>query len=220
MRLCFIILLLLPNFGHAGAWVREKGETFLSYSYEQFEDSTGRESFTSGYMEYGLTDRLTVGIDDGRSQRSGANTTIAFARIPLTPQNSRNKFTLELGAGALQGESPLTNPILRPGVSWGRSIQTRFGSGWVNIDALAEYRTLTHDTASKADATIGLNAGKKTKLMVQFNAGNYPTSDPYLRVAPSILHEVYKGVHVQLGARKGLSGDTSTGFKLGTWLSF
>ena len=66
------IALVLPAGAQAGAWPRPKGETFLSFGQELSTGATTLigavtdiRSWSSVYAEYGLTDRLTIGLDAG-----------------------------------------------------------------------------------------------------------------------------------------------------------
>ena len=66
------LALVLPAGALAGAWPRPKGETFLSFGQEFSTGATTLlgavtdiRSWSSVYAEYGLTDRLTIGLDAG-----------------------------------------------------------------------------------------------------------------------------------------------------------
>ena len=72
----------------------------------------------------------------------------------------------------------------------------------------------------KADLTLGLNTGDRTKLFVQFQGGKYPGNDPYLRVVPSMAYRIGDRHHLEFGVPVGLLGGETLGLKLGTWLEF
>jgi hypothetical protein len=50
--------------------------------------------------------------------------------------------------------------------------------------------------------------------------GDYPGSDFYLRLVPSVAREIRPGRMIELGAQFGVAGDSRVGVKLGTWLEF
>ena len=72
-----LLLALAGTEAAAGAWPRPKGETFVSIATRQ---TTGARtliaavqdirSYSSVYIEHGLTDRLTIGLDAGMGRGS------------------------------------------------------------------------------------------------------------------------------------------------------
>ncbi len=225
MRLCLTLALIFlwSATAQAGPWMREKGAVFLSFSHSRFESGDHRDNETKLYLEYGLSERFTLGLDAGQGEYYGDQSAIAFLRTPIGRSDGASRLAVEMGLGAFRDDlTPTATPemTLRPGLSWGRGIDTRFGSGWITVETLAERRIGEDDTAYKADTTFGLNASDNTKLIMQFQSGDYPGSDPYLRLAPSLVREFAPGRHLELGLRHGLAGETTTGVKIGTWLSF
>jgi len=220
-----VALLLWPALASAGAWPREKGTAFLSFSYMIAApyDALGvsgsdLDQYANVYLEVGMTPRLTFGVDGGMDP-GGSYTVIAFLRRPIDLGGDKNVYAMQAGIGAEYAEGG-PQYLVQSGLSWGRGLQTRFGSGWAGLDATVTYNTVQRNYVPKANLTLGLNANDRTKLMLQVQAGAYPGSDPYLRLAPSVVRKMSKRTYLEFGAQLGLAGDERVGVKLGTWLEF
>ncbi|MBE0453337.1 hypothetical protein [Roseovarius autotrophicus] len=211
-----VALLLLPWFAamvEAGAWPREKGQVFLSFS-SQFEerDKTGinRQSF-SFYAEYGATERLTLGLDiNGDALRMSK--AIAFLRWSVGHTGRPLKLALELGAGQAEDAA-----ALRPGLSIGRGFALGKRHGWLNADLRA---ILGGGTAFETDLTAGLAVMPRTLAVVQLQAGAPGEGRDYLRLAPSLVYEMRPGAQIELGLIQPLSGGGERGVTLGLWRRF
>ena len=206
----------------AGAWPRDVGTTFLSFGstiqLQNSQNSAGMDPTYSLYVEHGLKRELTLGFDfSGKSHVDYQ--AIAFVRAPVFKGSEQNKFAVQLGAGvtASAGANEL---ILQGGFSWGRGMMTGIGAGWASVDTQVIYFANGGNTAAKADLTLGLKPAQKLKLMMQFQTGAYPGSDPYVRIAPSATWELKPGRHIELGAQIGVINDDNLGAKIGTWLEF
>ena len=215
MRLILVLLgtLLLTASAQAGAWPREAGTTFVALSFTAKADRTTMattgfptDSYTALYLEHGLTPKLTLGLDAGRA-KEGSYTALAFARWPFWKDTGPN----------VSGQSDTVSML---GLSFGRGLTTRFGGGWIALDTSARYRISQRNVVLKADLTLGLTVQEVTKLMLQFQAGQYPGDDTYLRIAPSVARKFGRNKYVELGLEAGVIGDSRVGLKLGTWLEF
>ncbi len=216
-----VIICLLPVQAAAGAWQREKGSFFLSAGYTASVDpetlgamSIQMEGYATAYLEYGVSDRLTFGIDAGMGA-PGDHTVIAFARTPVRFGNGTHVFAVKAGVGTTKNTGT-SQSLVQIGASWGRGIQTRFGNGWLSLDTSVQYRLTTQDIDGKVDLTLGIKPDKRTKLMLQVQTG----SAPYLRLAPSAVRQIGPGRHVELGLDIGVVGVKTVGLKLGSWLEF
>ena len=205
----------------AGAWPRDKGSFFIAadlrlgwpqeLSTLQSAEPTGK--YYTFYLEYGLTDRLTLGLDLGRSV-SGEGKTVVFLRHPVTRPEARLKIALELGLGNIDGQT-----VLRPGISLGHSFELREMPGWIALDSVAELSE-SGGTDLKVDLTLGLSTAQDTKYMLQLQAGAPAERAPFLRLAPSVVIPAGRDRHVELGGTYGITGDASFGIKLGLWQKF
>lgn len=230
---------LVPALADAGAWPREQGSGFVSVSYEyttwqdmMSEDrliETEGEIETFGYMalyaEYGITDRLTAGIDTGREEAPYTWSGVAFLRAGLGPAHWRNRFAAEFGLG--QREIPNygldqgdRETIFRPGVSWGYGFDTRLGRGWTGLDLKSETRQTTGGTAYKADFTLGLDPDGPWLGFVQLQGSDYPGAGPALRVVPTLVRRITPWLAIESALLWDAYGNERMGVRAGLWLEF
>ena len=213
--LAALLALVLAGPGRAGAWPRGKGQLFVTTSgYMTWSGGPQPTGFAAIYAEWGLSDRVTLGLDLGRGV-SGASKTVAFASIPVGKMDGKLRMAVELGLGEIAGKT-----ILRPGLSYGMGFNSKLGSGWVALDTVAEMGLETGVLDLKTDLTIGLQPGKRVKTMVQFQAGIQQNDPAFLRVVPSVVWEWREGTSLEIGITKGLIGPDETGLKISLWRSF
>ncbi len=212
----------------AGAWPREPGTAFLSVS-QRF--TTGPmdlrapladlESYTSIFAEYGLSESWTVGLDAGHGRGDFPVTTaLAFARHPVWQSEGGQIVSAELGLGWRDHVLDGSEARLRPGLSWGRGFESRWGAGWLGVDATAEWRLPSADLVLKADFTAGIRPTERTMLIAQLQTARFPDADPAVRLAPSVVRRFGARTHLQLGLDAGLAGEDTYGIKLATWWTF
>ena len=85
-----LLCLMLPGSAVAGAWQRETGRVFVATTIrlgwpQDITTWTSMEptsQYNTVYMEYGLSPRMTLGLDLGRAV-SGASKAVGFVQIPL-----------------------------------------------------------------------------------------------------------------------------------------
>ena len=222
-----LILALALSAGPAqpGPWPREAGTGFLSLSHSLSEDRArpGRPAsgYSAVYGEYGLGAGLTLGLDAGRGEAYGDWSALLFLRRPLDGGHGPHRFAAEFGVGRIGADGADPQAVLRPGLSWGRGMETAWGDGWATLESYAEYRLNDEETALKADLTLGVKPGPDRMLILQFQSGDYPGARPYLRLAPSYVHRLGRGeTFLEIGLKAGLAGDETQGLKLGLWRSF
>ena len=202
----------------AGAWLRERGSLFASASARLSwpQDITTWTSleptgqYYTFYAEYGLTERLTVGMDLGRSV-SGDGKGVAFLRLPLRDRDSGLKIATELGLGQIDG-----TPVLRPGLSLGLGLR----HGWLSADGLAEDAPLSGQVDLKLDLTWGWNLPGDRHLILQVQTGAPHGDAPFARLAPSVVVPVTERLSAEVGATWGVTGDASMGVLVGLWAEF
>lgn len=214
------LLLFLPQMAEAGAWPRERGKGFISagatLNWPQAVLSAGSGSaphpktYTTFYLEYGLTDRITLGLDLGRAV-SGKDKTVAFVQFPLRNQDAGPKVALQLGFGQVGGDT-----VLRPGLAVGWGLH----KGWISAEGMVEIGLDGSGTDMKLDMTWGRNLPRDRKLILQMQLGA-PSDDPvFARFAPSIVFPLRGDFKAEVGATWGLTGDEDVGIKFGLWSKF
>jgi hypothetical protein len=200
----------------AGAWPRDDGASFLSVSLESPVDTTAAGLFASLYYEYGLTSKLTFGIDAGRDVNTRSTSALVFLRYPVF-SGGAHTVAVELGLGETvqNGRSSAT---IRPGLSWGRGLQIGDLNGWTGIEATYAHRA-DDSSLGKIDATLGANLAEGRLAMVQLQYEAPSNGQSLLAVAPSYVFGLTRTTRLQVGLRHELRTGT-TSAKIGLWLDF
>ena len=223
------LALVLPAGAQAGAWPRPKGETFLSFGQELSTGATTLlgavtdiRSWSSVYAEYGLTDRLTIGLDAGRGQGEDerVETALVFARLPVWSPGE-HRVAVDLGVGTLAETDATRQTRLRLGLAWGRGIaEGRHGGGWLGMESSAELREPAGEVALKADFTAGWKPNERWMVIGQVQTGYYPVDGGIVRLAPSVVRRISPHSHLQLGATAEVVGEGALGLSGAVWFSF
>lgn len=228
--LTLVLLLILPQTAQSGAWLREKGAVFLSWSNTVSTLSSNLYATdTSLYAEYGLTPRLTVGFDGYLGAAGKVSEAYLFMRMPLGRKQRPAKMALTFGLGQKSIPNPwgATTEQTRAklGFSWGRGLK----KGWLAFDSSASI--LLHSslfvpnqagTNFNADFTWGQKPGERLTLIWQLQTGKTTNGPVYAKFTPSVVWTfgAKKTNSIEVGFVKGLTGDTSESVKLGIWKSF
>lgn len=216
------LALTLSEIATAGPWPRGEGQTFLSFgsivSVERAPFGGDLQTYDTLYLEHGLPRALTFGLDAGVNDM-GEITAFAFLRAPILRQSETHLFAVRLGGGAVGPTSNL-EPMIMGGLAWGRGFETRLGNGWATLDTQLHLLPTRDEIVLKSDLTVGLKPTDRWKVMAQIQSGAYPSSDPFVRLAPSVAYQVRPGWHLTLGAQAGLINDDRVAVTLGTWIEF
>ena len=201
----------------AGAWPRERGQSFASVSVESPLYGLGGGRYASLYYEYGLTERTTLGLDMGRDDQTGEVSAILFLRQPLGATAGRNLWAFELGAG-VTGSGGLATLTLRPGLSWGRGYQAAWASGWMGVESTYAMR-LDGSTLGKVDTTFGVSHrnGSLSMLKVQYEKPSGQSGS--IAIAPAVALKLGRRGFLELGLRHRPQ-DRATLAKVGIWIAF
>ncbi len=217
MRIAFLVAtLMLAQPADAGAWMRDDGAVFLSFSGSL--DKNGQQN-GSVYAEYGFREKLTLGLKGDVDMIDGVvsgGSVYVFARKPIPTGERAIKLAYEVGLGSSVGTT--MDPLVRVGLNYGRGINLWEKSGWIALDGAVEWNTGTETATTKLDATIGVTLSERLQVMVQVfhtEADHYKTTT----LAPSVIWrpKADRVVSYQLGVE---ADDDGLGFKLGVWRSF
>lgn len=230
-----IFLWISPTLAQAGAWPREKGSLFLSFSNTISANSQTRfQTGTSAYLEYGLTPRMTVGFDGFLGATGAASEAYLFLRFPVGKRNRPNKFALTFAIGQKSIPNPwggtVDQPQIKLGASWGRGLK----KGWLAADAyiivpvtkkvptFAPAFTAHHNVHFSADFTWGQKPNDRLMLIWQVQTGIPAIGDAYVKFAPSVIWSFggKANSQIEIGIVKGITGDDSQSLKLGIWRIF
>jgi len=218
MRLLVLagLVLWLAAQAQAGPWPRAKGETFLSVSVETPLDQ-GR-GLVSLYAEHGWTDRLTLGLDLG-GHRGDMQKTLVFARLPFGQAPGGMRLALDMGLGVVRDRS-----VIRPGFSFGRGFSLSGRPGWITLDTRALiFQNLldgAYDADFETDLTLGIETWRKTRAILQLQAGIPAYGDSYVNIAPSWVIRAAPGRHLEIGVTAGIVNSASLAAKVALWHSF
>lgn len=237
-----VVFMLLATSALAGAWPREKGGVFAALSYEvttpraalmpealALDPTPPLYGYTGLYGEYGLTERLTIGIDTGQEENQDSWSGVVFARMPIGPQDWRHRFSVQLGLGQRRYEKNglyygletiETEWIARPALAWGYGFDTRWGSGWAAADASLEFREETGGVPVKVDVTLGTTVSERATLLLQLQTGDYPDNPPYAKLLPGLVLKVLPWLSLESSLILSMQGDDKLGARAAIWVSF
>lgn len=201
------------------AWARDKGDFFIAAG-GNFLLSDGAQLPVhydpTLYAEYGLSDRLTIGMDLHTADAGRIGSIFFFASFPIGDLQSRQKFAATLSLGARANVQAQTETLVRGGLSWGIGLDT----GLLAVEASATYGTDDRTFRPKVDATYGYRWSDKWTTSLQLQTGQGFTNDYYAKVAPSVTYNLRDDIKLHLGAVHALTGDRGSGLKFETWLTF
>ncbi|WP_041669196.1 hypothetical protein [Cereibacter sphaeroides] len=225
-------MVALPASGLAGPWARETGRVFLTLSQQQ--DGAG-ESWTGLWAEYGLTPRITLGLDAGRSGR-GDGKLILWAQKAW--ERGPHRIAASAGLGAVRLEGALA-PLAQLGGAWGRGIETRFGPGWLALEmrgivtgrnvtleqrldaqTVATVAFLVPETSAKAELTLGLSPRDRLKVIEQLQLEYGRDSGFDARLATSLVYDLARPTKLEMGLILPIESASEPALKLGLWLEF
>lgn len=228
-RLTIVAALMLAGTqAQAGAWPRGEGNLFLSLKYTGAWDREAimlrdftRENRQQVYGEWGVAPRLTFGAEVARSgpEEAPIRERRVFGRYTFL-QRGRHVMSAELGFGGRANDFQYEVSYVRPGLAWGGGFESRFGAGWMELDGQAEIYESDDAPALKLDATLGLNLTDRLTVVMQGRAGDYPGTDPYFRLAPSVVVRLTDWLRVQAEVEAGAWNDTGVAAALGLWIEF
>ena len=186
----------------AGAWLKKKGETYLSFGVDH--DRWG--SWLSLYGERGWTDRFTLGVSVGGREN------------PLMPVTGMDMEGHAFVRGAVRGEGALrvawqvgaggkTDPSIGviPQAYLGGAVGRGFDNGWwANLDlaAVATFHPEKRTHELRADAAFGLGETRFGNVVIEGSVRHDGERTDY-GVTPT-LGRTIRGFEVRGGVRLGV----------------
>lgn len=167
----------------AGAWTRAESEIFTAQSVRFFTteltgdtDTPFRRVSTDSYLEYGLTDAITLGGELRFGQRLDGvqeGEVKGFLRARLYKGDS-DVASVEIGGGfpVIDGRTPLdlTRDTTAEGIvraSYGRGFQSEWGGGWLDASIAFRHRSGPPADELRLDLTAGLRPTENWVLLAQ-----------------------------------------------------
>lgn len=221
-----LILILLPLTAVAGPWPREAGQTFLSISAER--DRQGSR-YTGLYGEYGLSARVTLGIELGRTDLGEASAVI-WAQRALDDGTGPNRFSLSSGLGAIRRDGQM-RPVAQGALAWGRGFDNPLGQGWMTgqvlirvtggMDAVQQAPAFRiTDSTIKTDLTLGLRPTDRLMVINSLWLEAPREGQGTAKLASSVVVDPGGSVMIELGLVQPLHGPAERSVRLGGWLEF
>ena len=201
----------------AAAWPRKEGQGFLSFNLRRTVDGPDFGDFGSLYYEYGLTERLTFGVDIGSNIATGQTKAIAFLRHPVMQSDGPDVFAVEMGVGLTDRQAGKIF-TLQPGLSWGRPVEGGWGRGWLGIEGKL---ALFEDSGSlrKIEATFGINHDSGSLSIFQLIQSDPSGGPSSWAVEASHVVKLSERTFLDLGASYGFS-QAPVVVKIGFWQIF
>jgi hypothetical protein len=201
----------------SAAWPRGEDKSFVALSYESTVDGPDFGDYGAFYYEYGVTEKLTFGLDIGKSRDAGQVSAIAFLRYPLGAPEGDNVFAAELGLGWAERDGSAV-AALRPGLSWGRPVSGAWGSGWLGVESTyALYED--GEGLGKIDSSFGINHANGNLSIFKLEFAAPSDGDETLAFAPSHVVKVSENSFLEFGLSHEFT-DSVTKVKVGVWHSF
>ncbi|MFY0309919.1 hypothetical protein ACFMBG_08460 [Leisingera sp. D0M16] len=211
------LALALAQPAAGGAWLEHPGQGFASASATYRHTGSTTEHELGYYGAYGISPKLTLGVDLSQTADVSGHA-LVFARLPLR-KGDRYRLAVEAGAGGNHVRG-LWQLMQKTTLSYGRSIKTGRGSGWLAIDAAYELRNSGQEAIWKLDTTIGLNRPGKAAPMLQAEASKPDGGQFSYTVTPALRYPLKHRRELLIGLEYRQAGQRSLGLKLGLWQKF
>ncbi len=221
MRVLLLALTIIAMGGtaHGGAWAREKGQVFIASAANLWVSDmtdTGLYYDPTLYVEYGLTDRITIGADYYSTARDTLHTGLIFAQFPLGDTTGSDRFAAHIALGARTDFVLELDYLQRGGLSWGRGLE----KGWLALDLSATYSRNDEVYRPKADFTWGHNLTDNWTAMFQLQSGETMEDERFVKISPAIIYGVNDNLRISVAAIKPVKGDAQSSIRLSLWQSF
>lgn len=214
-----LVFLFAASTAKAGAWSREKRQTFIAVGGNFFLlDGATRPVYydPTAYVEHGLTGRITVGVDFYMADQNQIAAMMGFVRIPIGSIQGTHRLALSFGLGARYDEENGNGILARDGVHWGMGLE----NGWLAADASATTNTRDGIARPKLDLTWGHHWNDRWTSTLQLQTGQGFTGDYYAKVNPNVVYTARQDLDVSFGVIKALTGDQGLALKVETWWTF
>jgi len=204
----------------AGPWMREAGTRFLSSggTLEYTPDTALQEQGYDVYFEAGHSPKLTYGAEIN-GKIGGATTALAFIQKPIGDAANALRMSYQIGLGAGQQSGQWT-PLVKATFHMGKGVDTRFGNGWMALEA-----SYLHDAGrslglGKLNGTFGIDRTPRLKTMLHLRFDKASKSTAGFAVAPAVAWEMKQGQHLTFEVEARRADQTRLGVKIGLWRSF
>jgi len=214
-----IVVLVGAKAAYADPWPRERGQVFIALSGTVLNTPDGLNSTVEGsaYLEYGLSDRLTIGVSANHTQIDYSHV-FGFARWAVSAPERSLKLAANVGLGQSRQDADW-GPMVRLGFSVGRSMSL-WTPGWWSVRAAVEEHAVFQNPIYKLDATVGWNITPRIKAFVDLENSSRSGTASSRTARASLAWETAPGAFLVGGFEVKDVDTTFLGMRLGWWLSF
>lgn len=203
----------------AGAWPREEGAFFVAAggNVVLFGDAARPVYYDPTlYLEYGVTPRITIGIDGYTADKGTAGSLLGFAKLSFGSLDRPSRTAISLAAGPTQIPTGATEQTLRLALHWGRGAEW----GWMSADYAMTFGTSLDRFQEKLTLTSGYRLDDSWTGIFTAEAGLGLELDFYAKLSPSIVYHITEHVSLRASYTQALSGDRGGAAGLQAWFSF
>lgn len=212
-------LICAPISAMAGAWTREEGSLFVSFggNVALFDHATRPVHYDpTVFLEYGLSPRLTIGLDGYTADKGQAGSLFGFARTPVGPTDGPVVVAVAFGLGLTKTPTGPLWETVRIGGHLGQGL----AHGWLALDAEATRVLQQPLVQTKMELTWGHQLGNGWTSVLSGQIGTGLEGDFYAKMNPSVTYDLTQGVRLRAGYVRALTGDRGSGLSAQVWVDF
>ncbi|WP_233270539.1 hypothetical protein [Chachezhania sediminis] len=200
----------------AGAWLRDKGAGFLSFGATLRPSRIVPNNEQKIYLEYGLTDWWTMGVDVNETPTVTGHALI-FARLPLGRKDAAIRQAIEVGLGGHHW-GPDWWGFYKVGYGAGQGFTNRWGNAWWAVDASYDRRLGNPEPLWKLDIALGQSSGMKLRPLLKLETGYIPDEGTGGSFVPSLMIRGFRKETWVLGVEfRHFGGESSVGLRVDIW---
>lgn len=218
-----LAVLCLAAFGStsalAGAWPRDEDTIFVSLGGNVilFGDAARPVHYDPTlYLEYGLTPRITLGIDGYTADKGTAGSLLGFARLSFGSLDRPSRTAVSVAGGVTRIPTGADDPTIRLGFHWGRGAEW----GWMSADYTMTIGTTLERFQEKLSLTAGYNFDDRWTGILSADAGLGLELDFYAKISPSAVYHLTDRASLRATYTQALTGDLGGAAGVQLWITF
>lgn len=203
----------------AGAWPREEGTFFAAAggNVVLFGDAARPVYYDPTlYLEYGLTPRITLGIDGYTADKGTAGSLLGFAQLSFGSLDRPSRTAVSVAAGLTRIPTGATDQTFRLGLHWGRGADW----GWMSTDYAMTFGSTIGKFQEKLTLTSGYRFNDTWTGLLSAEAGLGLELDFYAKISPSVVYHLNDRVSLRASYTQALTGDGGGAAGLQAWFNF
>ena len=217
--ICLFWLICAPISAMAGAWTQEEGSLFVSFggNVALFDHATRPVHYDPTiFLEYGLSPRLTLGLDGYTADKGEAGSLFGFARTAIGRTDGPVVVALAFGLGLTKTPTGPLWETVRIGGHLGQGLDR----GWLALDAEATRVLQQPLVQTKMELTWGHRLGNGWTSVLSGQIGSGLEGDFYAKMNPSLTYDLTQSIRLRAGYVQALTGDRGSGLSAKVWVDF